>query len=132
MQPSDLQSICRDLRTTYRSLRPDDLREISRIVHVFSNHVDYQWSALINQHASEPILTMYQSDGWKGDVSSTATSKTLPEFHVWRRGKLRIEFALQRAILKIRALDGTMVSLVKPAPPIPLAHGQAAWIFSQH
>ena len=78
-------------------------------------------------NSDRPILVMYQSDGWKGDVSSTTVDKTLKIPHVRRNGKLRIEFYRLRSILITRAAKGRQRQFIKVSPSVGLSKGCAAW-----
>jgi hypothetical protein len=90
-----LVSMMRRLGCPSAVLSQRDMSDCHRLSHVLQVVTDHEWRTAIKSCPIEPVLTMYMSDGWGGDVRST-TAAWAGAHLVLRRGKLRHEFLLQR------------------------------------
>ena len=128
MDPDAFVQLVQELSVVSKCLNPSELADCYRLSHVFQSYGDEKIATMIQTNQHNPVLVSYISDGWSADTNSCSTAE-IGSYHVFRRGKLRVEFVLQRGLLKVRENDGTIKAAFKIAEPVGMSNGKKAWHF---
>jgi hypothetical protein len=109
------------------SLTPLENQHMVRLSATLQKFFLDQYQRLVTQHVDEPILIAYINDGWGRMVSDRIVKKCEASFvHVCRNGRLRHEFLLQRAVIRIDTLDNKEIVKMIVAEPIGMRLGKRA------
>jgi hypothetical protein len=104
------------------------LTELRRLAFVLQEHASLRFRALLK--TDEPCLAVYFADGWGATLQSSVEAK-VGSYTVRRRGRLRNEFLLQRASVKVLRNTGQVEMAMLVGEPIGMGHGRSCWhIFS--
>ena len=115
---------CHELAVIPTVLSRVDVKDVAKIAYAMQSYLDERWDQLLAQHPDD--ICLVTSDGWSGNVTSTTTG-CMGSYHIVRRGKLRCEFGLQRALLKSLRPDGSVETAMRIAEPIGMRNGKSAW-----
>jgi hypothetical protein len=103
-----------------------DKNDCLRMSAALQRFTEADWENAIRENADEVIVTAYMQDGWGSNVSS-GHAYTDGFYIVRRKGKIRAEFLLQRALMKIMKADGDIIYKMRFYEPIGLSLGRKAW-----
>lgn len=83
---------------------------------------------LVHDNVEKPVMQVYQSDGW----GSTISGKFFQEVdgkRVLRHGRQRLEFMLERGIIRCHDAAGAPLKAMIFGPPRGLTAGRSSWHF---
>ena len=103
-----------------------DFNDCLRMSAALQRFTEADWENAIRENADEVIVTAYMQDGW-GCNAWEQHDYTDGSYIVRRKGKIRAEFLLQRALMKIMKADGDIIYKMRFYEPIGLSLGRKAW-----
>lgn len=107
---------------------PEDLTDSQSLYAAFSASLSHRWRNIVDaaEASGDPLLYVYASDGWGRTISDTTTIKHADGV-LFRRGRARSEFLLEREILKSRDVSGATSSTMMIHSPRPMLDGKNGW-----
>ena len=120
-------ALCKRLGVASSVLNKSDVADTHRISAAVTQHCREKWAHAVTTNSHRPMLAVYQSDGWSGLTTTPHKVVKALDFVVRRVGKLRIEFLLQRAFLKVRTSPGNFEVCQRISEPLGLRKGRRAY-----
>ena len=105
-------------------LTEHDLVTVARIGQAVAAWMQRQADDLIADHDGMPVLVAYAVDGWSTNIRSDVVERATCGDKIRRTGNERVEFLLERAIIRAKPLDGTDQIRILFGEPRALKHGK--------
>ena len=103
-----VETLLRLAKVSEHNFKWKDRSDCLRLSAAVQRFTDMDWYNAINDNAGEIIVTAYMQDGWGCSVTE-GSAYSNGSYIVRRKGKIRAEFLLQRAIMKILKADGDII-----------------------
>ena len=128
MDSTEVQDLMSELQSVSLDMDDEQLKNAYKFCAVLEDLCTERCRAVVRAANKGPLLQVFMSDGWSVDMRSR-TAAAHDGVRVDRRGRMRTEFVLQRAVLKCQRGDQWHIG-VKIQRPRPLASKKCDDIFS--
>ena len=128
MDSAEIQDLMAELQSVSLDMNDEQLSNAHRFGALLEDLATERCREVIRAANKGPLLQVFMSDGWSVDMRSRVASEH-DGVRVDRRGRMRTEFVLQRAILKCQRGDQWHIG-VKIQRPRPLASKKCSDIWS--
>jgi hypothetical protein len=125
MEPQEFISMMTRFSKPGLAMTPTEDFQMVRLSAALQQFLRAEFVRLVQYHLDEPISVSYINDGW-GRMLTDRVVRKVPESHVrvCRNGKLRHEFLLQRAVLRIDTFTNREVVKILVGEPIGMRLGK--------
>jgi hypothetical protein len=128
MDPSEIQSLIEELQSVSLDMDPEQLANTHKACAVLEDMATERCREVIRVASRGPLLQVFMSDAWSCDMRNRVASAH-GDVRVDRRGRMRMEFVLQRAIVKCQR-GHQWIMAVKVQRPKPLGTRKCAHIWA--
>ena len=108
-----------------------DHTSLAVVAHVLGQALRRKWDKLLDAHRNDIAMSIYLADGWSAFCRTTETA-TIGTHVVYRSGKLKHEFLLQRRILKVMLDNDEVIRTMLVHEPVGLRNGRSCWHIFQN
>jgi hypothetical protein len=122
----ELQSVLVGLCKAGRTLDKSEVAQCEQLAELVKGRLAHKAADLIKASENRPLLYSYSSDAMGIVVACDAHSSGPQQKNITRKGKVLVEFLMQRGMLKSVSAAGEMTMAVLMADPLPLTKGKKA------
>lgn len=122
----ELQSVLVGLCKAGRTLDKSEVAHCEQLAELVKGHLSHKAADLMRASQNRPLLYSYASDAMGIVVACEAHTSGPQQMTITRKGKVLMEFLMQRGMLKSSTAAGEMAMATLMADPLPLTKGKKA------